>query len=130
MPDRTSYEVLVVIFLTIALHQFENHVSLNSLRDATATKKQFHHGEPMVLRAAGWLPREASDLDQSSASNIFVVDLATALRLGGAKSLQIQLARERTLQACLAWKQARAAVLPSLWYGVSWNRQVCGIRCR
>jgi outer membrane protein TolC len=52
----------------------------------------------------------------------FVVDLATALRLGGARSLQIQIARQRTLQAEIEWRKAQAALLPDLWMGVGWNR--------
>ncbi|MEK6246739.1 MAG: hypothetical protein N2C12_01085, partial [Planctomycetales bacterium] len=52
----------------------------------------------------------------------FVIDVATALRLGGANALQVELARERTYEAQIAWKQARIMILPSLVGGIGWTR--------
>jgi len=75
-----------------------------------------------TLAAVPAEPVPAPVATEAVPENAFIVDLATALRLGGARSLQVRLARERTLQACLEWKLARAAVLPSIWYGVGWNR--------
>ena len=54
--------------------------------------------------------------------NAFVVDLATAFGLGGARSLQIQIARQRTVQAEIEWRKAQSLLLPNLWMGVGWNR--------
>ncbi len=51
----------------------------------------------------------------------FTVDLATALQLGGADALQIQIAREKVYQAQVELSKSRLILLPTLWYGVGWN---------
>ena len=51
----------------------------------------------------------------------FVIDLGTALRLGGADALQIHIAREKAYQAQVEWTKSRLLLLPTLWYGVGWN---------
>ena len=61
-------------------------------------------------------------LPAGPSNQAFVVDLATALRLGGASNLQIELARQRTVEAQLQWKQAKAALLPDIWFGLGYNR--------
>lgn len=53
---------------------------------------------------------------------LYPIDLATALGLGGANSLQIQLARQRVIEASIKWRQKKVLMLPSLWFGVSYNR--------
>ena len=50
------------------------------------------------------------------------IDLANALRLAGARDLDIAIARQRVLQAAADLKQARALWLPSLFYGPTWYR--------
>ena len=50
------------------------------------------------------------------------IDLANALRLAGARDLDIAIARQRILQAAADLKQARALWLPSLFYGPAWYR--------
>ena len=50
------------------------------------------------------------------------IDLANALRLAGARDLDIAIARQRILQAAADLKQARALWLPSLFYGPTWYR--------
>ncbi len=50
------------------------------------------------------------------------IDLANALKLTGARELDIAIARQRILQAAAALSQARALWLPSLFYGPSWYR--------
>ena len=50
------------------------------------------------------------------------IDLANALARGGAGHLEIQLARERLIEAHAQWKEAQAQWLPSLRYGVGWNK--------
>ena len=50
------------------------------------------------------------------------IDLANALRLAGARDLDIVIARQRILQAAADLKQARALWLPSLFYGPAWYR--------
>jgi len=50
------------------------------------------------------------------------IDLAGALRLAGARDLDIALARERTCQAVAELDQARVLWLPSLYVGPSWVR--------
>ena len=50
------------------------------------------------------------------------IDLANALRLAGARDLDIAIARQRILQAAADLKQARVLWLPSLFYGPTWYR--------
>ncbi|MGP0063552.1 MAG: TolC family protein [Isosphaeraceae bacterium] len=50
------------------------------------------------------------------------IDLANALKLTGARELDIAIARQRILQAAADLSQARALWLPSLFYGPSWYR--------
>ena len=50
------------------------------------------------------------------------IDLANALKLAGARDLDIAIARQRILQAAADLKQARALWLPSLFYGPTWYR--------
>jgi outer membrane protein TolC len=50
------------------------------------------------------------------------IDLANALKLTGARELDIAIARQRILQAAADLTQARALWLPSLFYGPSWYR--------
>ncbi len=50
------------------------------------------------------------------------IDLSTALALGGASHLQIQLARERVIEANANLLAARALWLPALRFGIGWNK--------
>jgi outer membrane protein TolC len=50
------------------------------------------------------------------------IDLAGALRLAGARDLDVAIARERVCQALAELEQARAQWLPSLFVGASWFR--------
>ncbi len=50
------------------------------------------------------------------------IDLANALGLGGAVSWQIKLAREKVVQAESELAAAKASWLPSLRFGVGWNK--------
>lgn len=79
------------------------------------------HSELEVVPKGPSLPAPAPTPAPTDGES-FVVDLATALRLGGANSLQVQLARERVVQSQIRWQQAKAARLPSLQFGVGWNR--------
>ena len=54
--------------------------------------------------------------------NTFPIDLANALRLGGANNLQIDLAREKTIEADHEWRKRKLEILPSIWYGVGYNK--------
>ncbi len=63
--------------------------------------------------------QSASELPSADA---FPIDLSGALRLGGANNLQIELARQRVREAETHWTEARAALLPSLWLGVGYNK--------
>lgn len=70
-------------------------------------------------------PRELVDTAENRVapeSNLYTLDLATALRLGGANNLQIQLARERVIEAEINWRQKKAMILPSLWWGLVYNK--------
>ena len=51
-----------------------------------------------------------------------IIDLAAALAMGGADHLQIALARERVVQAHSEVVSAQALRLPSLRFGIGWNR--------
>ena len=55
-------------------------------------------------------------------NEIYPIDLAGALTLGGANNLQIQLVRERVREAQLNYAQARIMWVPSLRAGVGYNR--------
>ena len=50
------------------------------------------------------------------------IDLANALAMGGAGHLQIQLARQRVIEAQTRLLESKALCLPSLRFGVGWNR--------
>lgn len=50
------------------------------------------------------------------------IDLANALRLGGARTIDIAVARQRINQAMASLGQARSLWLPSLFYGPTWYR--------
>ena len=50
------------------------------------------------------------------------IDLANALGLGGASHLEVALARQRVVQAHADWVQARLALLPTLRFGLGWNK--------
>jgi outer membrane protein TolC len=50
------------------------------------------------------------------------IDLANALKLTGARELDIAIARQRILAAAAELMQARALWLPSLFYGPTWYR--------
>ena len=68
-------------------------------------------------------PRGDDILDgQVDGEDIFPIDLANALALGGASSVQIQLARERVLEAEAKYRAAKVMWLPSLRVGLSWAR--------
>ena len=56
------------------------------------------------------------------ADGVYNVSLSHALALGGANSLQIELAREKTLEAEAEWAEARSAILPTLWVGIGYNK--------
>lgn len=50
------------------------------------------------------------------------IDLASSLGMAGANAWTIQLARQRTVEAHADWRQARALWLPTLQFGVGWNK--------
>ncbi|MFP6693114.1 MAG: TolC family protein [Pirellulales bacterium] len=78
-------------------------------------------GEPPVEEIPRTSARHLQD-DSLPDNKTYVVDLSTALELGGANNLQVELARERVRHAQINWQKAEAAVLPSLWLGIGWNR--------
>ncbi|MFK8114908.1 MAG: TolC family protein [Rubripirellula sp.] len=51
-----------------------------------------------------------------------VIDLASALGMAGGNAWTIQLARQRTVEAHANLRQAEALWLPSLQFGVGWNK--------
>ena len=53
---------------------------------------------------------------------IQAIDLATALRLGGARDLDIATARQRVCESLAELERARALWLPSLFIGPTWYR--------
>ncbi len=55
-------------------------------------------------------------------SDVYPIDLANALRLGGANHLQIKLVRERVREALLNLDEARIMWVPSLRAGAGYNR--------
>jgi outer membrane protein TolC len=61
-------------------------------------------------------------VEEIPSDGTYPIDLANALALGGANSLQVQLARERVLEAESRYVRARALWLPSLRFGVGYNR--------
>ncbi|MCG8448240.1 MAG: TolC family protein [Pirellulales bacterium] len=55
-------------------------------------------------------------------SGVYLIDLANALGLGGADNLQVRLARTRLFQAQARHLQAKTLWLPSLRFGVGYNK--------
>ena len=70
--------------------------------------------------AIGWSPRAAPS--DGPSGRAYPIDLANALALGGASHLQIQIARERVVQAEAELVQAQAMWLPSMRLAVGWNK--------
>jgi outer membrane protein TolC len=64
----------------------------------------------------------AADLRSCTARPIYPIDLAGALRLAGARDLDIAIARERIRQAVADLDAARVLWLPSFFIGPSWAR--------
>ncbi len=56
------------------------------------------------------------------ADHVQTIDLANALALGGASSLQVELARERVIESQSKLLEARAFWLPSLRFGLGYTR--------
>ncbi|WP_161602129.1 TolC family protein [Tautonia marina] len=53
---------------------------------------------------------------------VLPIDLANALRLAGARDIEIQIARQRVAEALGELQLARSAWLPSIFYGPQWMR--------
>jgi outer membrane protein TolC len=56
------------------------------------------------------------------ADNTYPIDLANALSLAGANSLDIELAREKVSEAEAVYDKAAVLWLPSLRFGIGWNK--------
>jgi len=67
-------------------------------------------------------PRVLPDTMLIPGCTIEPIDLASALRLGGARDLDIAIARQRVSQAVADLEKARALWLPSLFVGPTWYR--------
>jgi outer membrane protein TolC len=76
-------------------------------------------------------PTEVADSDNEivpppisgePASQVQTIDLASALGMAGANAWTIQLARQRTVEAHADLSAAKAMWLPSLQFGVGWNK--------
>jgi outer membrane protein TolC len=67
-------------------------------------------------------PRRPVDTSLIPGRPVEPIDLANALRLAGARDLDIAVARQRVFQAAADLSQARALALPSLFYGPTWYR--------
>ena len=80
------------------------------------------HSQFTSIDLAGDQLSDAENASSHSMSAVFPIDLSGALRLGGADNLQIELARERVLEAEANLTLARASVLPSLWFGIGFNK--------
>ncbi|MGO9600651.1 MAG: TolC family protein [Isosphaeraceae bacterium] len=70
-----------------------------------------HASEPSAMK----VPLHAGQTIQA-------IDLATALRLGGARDLDIATARQRVCESLAELERARALWLPSLFIGPTWYR--------
>ncbi len=85
---------------------------------------------PAVSSARGDLPESTTrrdltalrDRDLPDVEHIEPIDLASTLRLAGARDLDIAIARERVAQSMALYEQARVLWLPSLFWGPSWVR--------
>ncbi|WP_169976696.1 TolC family protein [Tautonia rosea] len=53
---------------------------------------------------------------------VFPIDLGNALRLAGARDIEVQIARQRVAEALGELQLARSAWLPSIYYGPQWMR--------
>ncbi len=84
-------------------------------------------GEPQAPPPGAAITAEAASVDGLGTplipgQSIEPIDLAGALRLAGARDLDIALARERACQAVAELDRARVLWLPSLFIGPSWVR--------
>lgn len=73
-----------------------------------------------IPEPANWKQTLASQA-MSMPQEVFDIDLANALGLGGANHLQVQLARSRVVEAQSAYLNAKASWLPSIRFAVAYN---------
>ena len=79
--------------------------------------------EPRGSVLPGELPPVSPEEIEAALANMQMpIDLANALALAGASSLQIRLARERVIEAQANYLGAKANWLPSLRFGLGYNR--------
>lgn len=67
-------------------------------------------------------PTLSAPSSEDLSSGVFPIDLANSLSLGGASNLQIRLARTRLFQAQAKHFEAKTLWLPSLRFGVGYNK--------
>ena len=117
---------------------------LPSVPDAPSSIRLVSHQQPIDLDAPANQPRALSDTaseqipigpieseppdpdpaspDSMEMAGTHPIDLANALGIGGASHLQVQLARERVIEAQAKWLKAKTLWLPNLRFGLGWNR--------
>lgn len=82
-------------------------------------------GTPEAEAESGWISaaeRLAERLEEEGNRRAQPIDLPNALRLAGARSPQIAMARARVAEALANRQLARSRWLPSLYAGLNWNR--------
>jgi len=67
-------------------------------------------------------PAPPTSADSRTSRPVYPIDLVGALRLAGARDLDIAIARERTAQALADLERARVLWLPSFFLGPNWTR--------
>ncbi|MEE3369447.1 MAG: TolC family protein [Planctomycetota bacterium] len=128
MPDQNTLARLLLASALLlsgcAQSRFQLALEFGTPAEPAALGSQATRDE----RASSPLPAQAvaaEDEDENSESGEAseqMIDLASALAMGGANHLQIALARERVVQAHSNLITAQALRLPSLQFGVGWNK--------
>lgn len=92
--------------------------------EANQSEAEILLNPPEVTQQPTPVPEFAEPLptNEPIQSGVYPIDLANALGLGGADNLQVRLARTRLFQAQARHMQAKTLWLPSLRFGVGYNK--------
>ena len=108
--------------------RFDDAVRQVTFAEAVANGVEVLENDAGVLGAEQFHPMAFSQLDSFEAparldeQAPLPIDLANALATGGASHLEIQLARQRLIEAQAGLTEARALWLPSFRFGLGWNK--------
>ena len=97
---------------------------IESQQESSVHPVSYETEQPPVVdkKAEVHAPLRLPSPEAPATSKDQVIDLASALALGGADHLQVQLARERVVEAHANLIAARSLWLPSIRFGIGWNK--------